>query len=442
MSELSEQTPPTKQDAGNPATFDARLVKFEERNPQCKISYSEGQLVIDQPFGYDDSQLTFAEDDIVTLDTLAKVSLKLEFDAIFHHDLSQAEFIYGYLDPNDNDDAAYWNRSFSANYLGHEYKCWFAEPSKELFKLASGFKVLPSASGKGVEAGFQLRYFRDAQRQSDLPKRAQEFFVSRQPLSFYVACSSQEMDKVDLPKLAQLLNFLMHYYDRETPRIVIRKRGSSTEEKAIEGLRFIEESFPAVLTVRDFESIPMQLLEAARKSPPRMAFLYCYQDFEFAGSHYIDVKAKSALLRVLRDPAIYQNLSVKVGDVHAIFAETMAQSDDSKMEKIIEDGCDPKLIWREVKKNRDFFASECRFTGGLAIPALIGATTDEDSWVTMGGPKLFKNLTKIRNCLVHAREKREPNSILPDRENDLKLAQFVPVIRRMAEQIVFYGGTI
>ena len=48
---------------------------------------------------------------------------------------------------------------------------------------------------------------------------------------------------------------------------------------------------------------------------------------------------------------------------------------------------------------------------------------------------VFDYLTKIRNALVHARERRENKVILPSRRNDIKLNRIRTVIARIAEQI-------
>ena len=50
-------------------------------------------------------------------------------------------------------------------------------------------------------------------------------------------------------------------------------------------------------------------------------------------------------------------------------------------------------------------------------------------------PKTFDLLTKIRNVLVHAREKRESKGILPTRHNEAILRRYIPLIRRIAEQL-------
>jgi hypothetical protein len=50
-------------------------------------------------------------------------------------------------------------------------------------------------------------------------------------------------------------------------------------------------------------------------------------------------------------------------------------------------------------------------------------------------PNLYDQLTKIRNSLVHARERRENKVILPSRKNNQKIARIEPVIARVAQQI-------
>lgn len=67
---------------------------------------------------------------------------------------------------------------------------------------------------------------------------------------------------------------------------------------------------------------------------------------------------------------------------------------------------------------------------------LIAKECTGDLWNTMWTPKLIDHFTKIRNCIVHAREKRENKVILPTKQNDLLLFHYIPILDRMARQLV------
>ena len=105
------------------------------------------------------------------------------------------------------------------------------------------------------------------------------------------------------------------------------------------------------------------------------------------------------------------------------------------MRKVIEGYCDPIEIWQEIDNNREFYANEVCFDGGFELKPLISNDLSVDAWKSMWMPKLFDQLTKIRNCIVHAREKRHENVILPTSRNNRLVSLYIPPIKRMAEQI-------
>jgi len=144
----------------------------------------------------------------------------------------------------------------------------------------------------------------------------------------------------------------------------------------------------------------------ARRNNPRSSFIYYYQVFEYAGYYYSDGKAKAQLRNALRDPALICCGEDKISDLFSIFSD-LAQNDEGKMRKVIEDHCEPRVIWKEIANDLDFFCQGHDFDGGFSTQALIAKDTTEFTWVTMWMPRTYDLLTKIRNVLVHAREKRE-----------------------------------
>ena len=102
---------------------------------------------------------------------------------------------------------------------------------------------------------------------------------------------------------------------------------------------------------------------------------------------------------------------------------------------MIEDVVNSEIIWPELEHDKDFFSSELRFDGGFVLSPLIAKDTTADTWSAMWMPKLFDQFTRIRNSLVHARERRENRVILPTRKNNRRIIRYLPVIQRVAEQI-------
>ena len=97
--------------------------------------------------------------------------------------------------------------------------------------------------------------------------------------------------------------------------------------------------------------------------------------------------------------------------------------------------CDPLPIWKEIENDKEFFSNPQSFDGGFVLDAWISMDTTVDGFEKMWMPKVFDQLTKVRNCLVHAREKRENKVIMPSKSNDNRLKAILPVIARIAEQV-------
>lgn len=199
-------------------------------------------------------------------------------------------------------------------------------------------------------------------------------------------------------------------------------------------MRFIRTEFPSVISVRQTDEAIMTLLDVAARSAPRVAYLYYYQVLEYAGHYYVDDKTRNRLRMLVRDPAIAECTDDTVSKLFASLTD-FNHSDEAKIQKTIEETCDPKNVWSDVVHDREFFSHKVEFEGGYVADPLISTDTTVSAWVTMSMPKLFQVLTKIRNVLVHAREKRENLSILPTNRNNELLRHYVPVIRRVAEEV-------
>lgn len=421
---------------GKPHPVLNALDLFRSRNPHAELSVADDKLTVDKPFSYADSQFSFDADDELAVLDLNALALSQQFDALFHYDSNTIEFIFGFLDPESPSAKEYMDRNFRLMFGGLNFNCSIAEPTDRLLRMARGFRRMPSVGSVG--AGYQLTAFKDSQRIEHLPERGQKFFEGRVPRSFFVQCDCP-IDQVDVEALTRHLNFLMQYYDRNSPQIIIRAKEEQTEADKVSPVRFINDSFPQTLVAKEYDDVTLKLLEVAAESEPRLAFLYYYQIFEYAGFHFIDAKAKSGIMQVLRDPAVHDNLSRKIGDLFSALSDA-AHNDDSRMLKVVEEVCDPVTLWKEIETRRDFYSKPTEFLGGFSVPALISSDLSEEGWTKMWSPKLFNQLTKIRNCLVHARERRENRVILPDSNNDQKIERYLPLIRRMAEQITLTGN--
>jgi len=421
-----------------PQPLPPAIVEFVANNPHVQALQEKDKIIINKPWGYEDSQFSFSKTDTQEIEELRHLLILPQLDALLHLDSNEAEFIFAFLDPNEKDTADYLDRQFTFHFEGVTYACGFKETSKRLFAVAGKFRRLPSA--RGIQGAPQLIAFRDSQDLKALTPSGQKYFEGRQPRSFFVK-PSIAIKTVPWEKLSRHLNLVMTYFDRRSPQIEFRQAVDQGAVEPFQALRLTEGKFPAELSVRSSDEILLRLIEVVRTTGARFAFIYCFQVFEYAGFYFIDAKSKSAVSRLLRSPSFINCADDRIGELLSILTE-VAQNDEVRIRRVVEEYCDPKALWREVQQDRDFFCNDINFDGGFSLPKLIAKDTTEETWCSMWTPKLIDQVTKTRNCLVHARERRESKVITPTAGNDLKIRRLLPLARRMAEQIVLHGDPV
>jgi hypothetical protein len=165
----------------------------------------------------------------------------------------------------------------------------------------------------------------------------------------------------------------MKYYDRNSPEIIIRPV-TETELHEAKELRLLEGSFPTDISVSRIDDFILQLLESGRHASARFAFIYYYQILEYAGFHYVDQDAKNQLRRILRDPTIVNCSDDKIEELFSVMT-TINNNDDARMKQVVEQYCNPHVLWREIENDKEFFTSSVNFKGGFSLPALISNDT-------------------------------------------------------------------
>jgi hypothetical protein len=414
-----------------PSFSEVYLKAFTKHNPHCQVQIEDGYLVIEKPWGANDAQLKFDIKEQETIASLNSIRLNPRFDAIFHDDSNEIEFIYAFLDPNSDHNKGVIDRKFDLNFEGQLYECYFSEPTTKMLKLASGFERLPSEPA--LISVSQIAAFKDYQRLEMLPGKIKGYFKGKVPRNFFIKANPLPHG-AQLDRLIRHINFLLSYYDRSSPLIAINERDEEGLPEDRKEVRHIEGEFPKHLTISPIDDIVLRLIAVARSSQPRFSFLYYYQVFEYAGYQYIDESIKKLLRHHLKDPALINCGEEKIAELFSIFSDAN-HNDDVKMKKVIEEYCDPSVIWKEIENDKEFFTKEHAFHGGFELKAMIASDTTAATWKAMWMPKLYDHLTKIRNSLVHAREKRENKVILPGKANNKLLSHYVPAIARVAEQI-------
>lgn len=410
------------------------LNNFETNNPHATVTDFAGQFIINTPWGSDDCFLAFNRTDSVSTKTLNSVKFDTRLDAIIHINQNIIEFAFGFLEKNTEYYKNYANRKFTLLYNNNEYKCRYSTPTDDFFVIAKAFHEFPSETG--IQRMAQLPAFNAFCNLDKLNDRAKNYFTNKEPYNFFIELPSNYSDS-DIIKLCRQINFIMQTYDRRTPQIIIRETESNADSR-VPPIRYIKDCFPSTFILRNYDDTLLRLVEVAGQSTPRQAILYYYQVFEYVAYYYTDFKTRNSLIKLLKDPCIISYCEEKID----VFIDLLTDinntnnNDETKIRKVIEDKCDSQEIWKEIENDKDFFTRDHTFEGGFKSSALIATGCDYENWKAMWHPKLIDCLMKIRNCIVHAREKRENKVISPTNKNNVILSHYVPIMERMARQLI------
>lgn len=415
--------------------MDSQVLKsFANNNPHTTINSLVNQFVINTPWGCDDCCLTFECTDDDSIKMLNSLKFDTRLDAIIHTNSNVIEFAFAFLEKNTDYFKNYANRAFNILYNNKEYKCHFSTPTNEFFSIAKNYHRIPSDSG--MQTMSQMPAFHVFCNMNNATDQVKEYFKDKEPYNFFIDLPLS-YSEADIIKLCKQINFIMQTYDRKTPQIIIREI-EPNDNSRVSPVRYIKDSFPSTLIMRNYDETLLRLIEVAGQSMSRQAILYYYQIFEYVGYYYTDYKTRNSLIKLLKDPCVVTYCEDKIDVFIDLLTEinNTNNNDETKIRKVIEEKCDPQEIWKEIENDKDFFTKDYTFEGGFKTPALIATGCDYENWRAMWHPKLIDCLMKIRNCIVHAREKRENKVIAPTKKNNIILSHFVPIMERMARQLI------
>ncbi|MBI1837233.1 MAG: hypothetical protein HYR91_08220 [Flavobacteriia bacterium] len=406
--------------------MDKNLETLKKNNPSIEIVEETDHINISKL--WDDSTFMCRLEKTTNFSPLATVTFPPELSAIFHKDTSTLEVIFS---PILKDDTIK-EREFDFYYKGVEFKATFGEPT-ELFKTISiGFRETDNSSDTDYR---NLRKFRDYYKQETLPKYIQKYFENREPINFFI---KGDFDKAasNFVAIAKHLNFYMNYYDRETPTLVIFEQEQDKKTYKTPCIT-TKDGFPKVINFTTFDPVLIDLFQVARRSANvRLKFIFYFQVLEYCAYYHLNDDLKKRLTNIIKRPDLLNNTNDYSKLLIEEFKDYFRQNDDSiKLEKLLADFCSWDDIKHEIECNKEYFATDLVFDGGLKIPALI---SEKETFETepKGLVKTAKsNIEKIRNVLVHLRESRENKVILPTPKNNNLLIPYLHLIQRIAEKI-------
>jgi len=426
------KTPQGKNDI---ATFEKKLAPFLSRNRNAKVE-KRGELYYVTNAWNEESISFLLEPDSESnlIAALNELILPPRFTALYHLDTNTMEYIFTLLARN----SPFLSRQFEFSMESKTYHCRFEDASDRLLLLSKLFRPI---GGRGDDRNLLLLNMYNNPDILQTLGLEENFIIDRKPVSFFVS-EFEAFDEEKIVEISKHLNFFMQYYDRKTTSIIIHPPESG-ETEPVKQLQFVETEFPKDISTRRQDPFLLDLALAANEADARLKFIYYYQILEYASFYYVDDNIKRDLLKIINTPDIHSMPDKYIPKILETVSESH-QDGEAKIEKIIKTNCAPDIVWKEMQHNIPYFSKRQEFEGGFVLEPIISEDTTLESfsegWHPRTAAYLRNALRYIRNALVHGREKRFGPVIAPTRANNRKISPWLPVIRRIAEQVIIFGS--
>lgn len=397
-----------------------RIKKFTANNNCIKADNKEEKLIINNCWNDSSIRFEFSNDeDLAYMDNIV---LPKELFAIFHKAANKYEFIFLPLSEE-------YKRSFEYIFCGQTYKLYYGPPTNECKELASHV-LLNDTADINERAYGMLRY---SQYYAEEGSNQEPLF----PTNFFI-----EGDFTIIPYEKQIdffrhVNFMMSYYDRQSPRILIY---NETEENISDikiPCRSYNETFPTIINSKHFDTTLLELKEAARGTGSyRLKYIFYFQVLEYCSYYYIENSLKRKITNIIKSPDILnsEKYSNRIIEIYSEYFKS--NKDDKRMERLLLDLCTYDDIKDELKINSKYFIQDMCFEGGFSIKGLFKDEAEIDAPPQNILSTIRKNIDSIRNVLVHARESRENSEIKPTSKNAQLLKPYLFLLRRIAETVI------
>jgi hypothetical protein len=384
------------------------LQEFKEKNPEIRILDTPNGWMIDKPWNDESVLFIVKRSNKNALKSFSQVRFPPKFSAIIHLDSNDIEFIYTHLPP----DNLLLRRKFSLQYNKKNYECEYAPSSDRLKFFADCFRIngISDTSYRNLSA---VKY----------EKREKHILTS-----FWIR--NAKINEGELLQLAQHINFYMVFYDNDSPAILIHNEIND------DPLPRTKYDFPESIPAHLIEPYLLNLWHIARESSDFQRFIHYYQVLEYAAFVYLKEKIYNQIKKIILKPHPVLEESFRQ-ILHATTEENL--SDESKIEIIIEENTHIDLLWRIIQDNKIFFSEKTVFDGGLTIKPIITKDTTFEEFKISWHPAIARDLKEIRNKLVHAREKRQSETIFPTPENMDKLRPWTELMNEIANHVICFN---
>jgi hypothetical protein len=402
-----------------------RLGPFLRNNPASKIGqYAFGDAVaVKSPWGDTSIELVFPDSDDALVEALNNLLLPERFTAIWHLDQENFEIIYSVYPTSEAD------RTFAFKHRDRTYECAFADSSERLLLLAEHFyPVGPTTTDFRNLGGFSdyVLAKKGVKGMAKIP--------DARPLSFWIKGLKWDADAV--LDLANHINFYMAYYDTESAQILIHSPASETTAMQPQ-TRFRDGNFPTTIKARSIEENLLHFWRASNESSdPIRNYINNYLILEYAAFFYIDDSVKRNVQKCLAAPNATANFETLTRRVLEAIGEKLPEV--QRVQHLLKNCVEPRLIWREIEKNLDYFSKPHKFDGGYTSEPLVAKGATEEAFSTNWDITFEAKIRSIRNALSHGKEVRTLSTISPTTRNFELLEPWVPLVAVAAREVMVY----
>lgn len=404
------------------------LKTFLELNHESEILQTDEGWSVEKPWSDDTIVLTVKASDMALLQALNSVRLPPRFTAIWHQDTGDVEFIYGPI----REEASIRRRSFDFTFKGQSYKCEFADASERLRKIALAARASGPPSDTDHRHLILIERFIRRYEQAAEPPKGRKYCLT----SFWIRNAKPDEQRV--LELARHLNFYMGYFDRRSPRIIIHT--DPVTDEPLRQLAFPDpDKFPTKIVGAVLDPYLLGLWESGVTARDTVRlFLHNYQVLEYAAFYYLKEDLLTTIKRLIKAPDATDRADEICREAVELLAEDR-MSDEDKMVSVIQRAVDPRKVWAYIAPHKEYFSESHDFDGGFIVAPLIKAGWGMEDFATAWIPKVPDSLRKIRNALVHAREKRVARSIAATPRNLRLLAPWADLLTAISNELVLYG---
>lgn len=341
--------------------------------------------------------------------------------AIYHSKKHKLEFIFGAVKKEEK----FLQRKIDFIFHGEVYKTYYDSPSQELINISV---ALGKSSNIDIDND-SSRNLLGISHFMEVSKENKQILDTFKLVSFFVEGRSALKENV-IMDLAKHINFYMGFYDRKSPYIIIHPEQDVDQNNKIPN----KKESPSTIVMNHVNNIALDLLYAARTaSSIRLKYIFYYQILEYYAYYHMDSELKNDLYKILKNPDIIEKAGYYSGLINEELRTKFQKDDKAKFTDLIKDYVSLNDLSDELEVYLDIYNNDIEFEGGYILQGMSITKTSKKCDENNIFYNIADRLDKIRNVLVHIREKREAQGILPTVKNDKLLRPYLFLIQRIAE---------